>query len=75
MRFASPKQSERPNGMTAHVTSTGNTERIGARPWRTLSPFGGMKSSFQTILIVSAIAWSVPARRMPILPSGTLAAE
>jgi hypothetical protein len=64
------KQSVSPKGMTAKVTSAGNIESIGARAWRSLSPFGGTKSSLKSILITSAPVWSRPARRSSKGPSG-----
>src|SRR5207244_1026292 len=57
-----------PNGITAVRARTGKSASIGARAKRSLSAFGGMKSSFVKNFRPSAAVWSSPARRSSSLP-------
>jgi hypothetical protein len=58
-----------PNGMTAVSASTGTIAKIGARLKRSLSAFGGMKSSLKKNFTPSAAVCRRPAMRSSNLPS------
>ncbi len=64
------KQSVSPKGMTAKITSAGNSEMIGASAVQQLVRAGGTKSSLKANFSPSAAGWSRPAKRSPTVPEG-----